>query len=205
MSVTRSDITSYFSPLSVYCGDKYVAPDVSDFRSTSDDCLSAACSICRQDNGNEESTDAGTSFSSAPMMVGTPEAWVIPTTRKMPFQMEGFRDREGGGKKTVRWSPYVEELGSSNSSSFELMPTQSSAVGKEDRCALPVRDLVLDGAGSSYVVPAVLSYVSSNGEKYEGEPWDGDAYLYAAIIPGTYGAAMSYAHWYKNMNGDYSY
>jgi len=43
MSVTPSDITSYFSPLSVYCGDKYVALDVRDFRSTSDDCGSAAC------------------------------------------------------------------------------------------------------------------------------------------------------------------
>jgi len=41
---------------------------------------------------------------------------------------------------------------------------------KEDRCASPVRDLVLDETGSSYVVPAVLSYVSSNGEKNEGEP-----------------------------------
>jgi len=30
MGVTRSDITSYFSPLSVYCRDKYVAPNVSD-------------------------------------------------------------------------------------------------------------------------------------------------------------------------------
>jgi len=60
---------------------------------------------------------------------------------------------------------------------------------------------VLDGTGSSYVVPAVLSYVSSNGEKNEGEPWDGDAYLYAAIIPATYGAAMSYALWYKKING----
>jgi len=47
MSVTRSDITSYFSPWSVYCGDKYVAPDVTDIRSTSDDCGLAACSICR--------------------------------------------------------------------------------------------------------------------------------------------------------------
>jgi len=92
MSVTRSDITSYFSPLSVYCGDKYVTLDVSDFRSTSDNCGSAACSICRQDSGNEESMDAGSSFSSAPPMVGTPEAWVIPTTLKMPFQMEGFGD-----------------------------------------------------------------------------------------------------------------
>jgi len=122
----------------------------------------------------------------------------------MPFPMEGFGDREGGGKKTVRWSPYMEELGSSNSSSFELVPTESNAVGKEDRCASPVRDLVLDGAGSSYVVPAVLSYVASNGEKNEGEPWDGDVYLYAAIFPRTYGVAMSYALWYKKMNGDCS-
>jgi len=73
MSVTRLDIISYFSPLSVYCGDKYVARDVSDFRWTSDDCDSSTCSICRQDSGNEESTDAGSSFSSAPMMVGTSE------------------------------------------------------------------------------------------------------------------------------------
>jgi len=92
MSVTRSDITSYFSPLSVFCGDKYVAPDVSDFQSTSDDCGSAACSISRQDSGNEESTDAGSSFSSTPTMVGTSEAWVIPMTLKMPFPMEGFGD-----------------------------------------------------------------------------------------------------------------
>jgi len=126
-------------------------------------------------------------------VVGTPEAWVILTTPKMPFPMEGFGDSEGGGKKTMRWSPYMEELGSSNSSSFELMSTENGSVGKEDGCASPVRNLVLDGTGSSYVVPAVLSYVSSNGEKNDGEPWDGDAYLYAAIIPGTYGAAMSYA------------
>jgi len=137
--------------------------------------------------------DAGSSFSSAPTMVGTPEAWVIPTMPKMPFPMEGFRDSEGGGKKTVRWSPYMEELDSSNSSSFEVMPTENSSVGKEDRCTSPVRDLVLDGAGSSYEVPAVLSCVSSNGDKNEGEPWYGDAYLYAAIIPGTYGVAMCYA------------
>jgi len=64
---------------------------------------------------------------------------------------------------------------------------------------------VLDGRGSNYVVPAVLSYISSNGVKNEGEPWDGDAYLYAAIIPGTYGAAMSCALWYKRMNGDCSW
>jgi len=124
-------------------------------------------------------------------MVGTPEALVLPTTPSMPFQMEGFGDSEGGSKKTVRWSPYMEELDSSNSKSFELMPTESGTVGKEDRCASPVGNLVWDGAGSSYVVPAVLLYVSSNSEKDEGERWDGDAYLYAAIIPGTYGAAMS--------------
>ena len=107
MSVTRSDITSYFSPLSIYCGDKYVPPDVSDFRSTSHDCGSAACSICRQDIGNQESTDTGLSFSSAPTMVGTSEAWVTPTTPKMPFPLEDFGDSEGGGKKTVRCYSYV--------------------------------------------------------------------------------------------------
>jgi len=85
------------------------------------------------------------------------------------------------------------------------MRTERGSVGKEDICASPVRDLVLNEARSSYVVPAVLSYVSSNGEKNEGEPRDGDAYLYVAIIPGTYGAAMSYALWYKKMNGDCSY
>jgi len=37
---------------------------------------------------------------------------------KMPFPMEGFRDCEGGGKKTAQWSPYMEELDSSNSLSF---------------------------------------------------------------------------------------
>jgi len=39
MLVTRShtSVTSYFSPLSVYCGDKYVSKDVSDLRSTSDE------------------------------------------------------------------------------------------------------------------------------------------------------------------------
>jgi len=74
ISVTRSDITCYFSPLFIYCGDKYIAPDVSDFRSTSDDCRSATCLICRYDGGNAESTDVGWSFSSAPTMLGTPEA-----------------------------------------------------------------------------------------------------------------------------------
>jgi len=110
MSVTCSDITSYFSPLSVYCWYKYVAADVSDFRSTLDDCGSSACSIRRQDSWNEKSTDAGLLFYSAPTMVGTPEAWVIPTMPKMPFPMEGFGDSEGGGKETMRWSPYMEEL-----------------------------------------------------------------------------------------------
>jgi len=148
--------------------------------------------------------DAGSSFSFAPMMVGSPKAWVITTTPKMPFPMEGFGDSEGGGKKTVRWSPYMEELDSSNSSSFELMPTESGAVGKEDRCASPIRGLVLYGKGSNYEVPAVLSYVSSNGEKNDSEPWDGDTYLYGAIIPWTYDAAMSYALWYQKMNGDCS-
>ena len=67
-----------------------------------------------------------------------------------------------------------------------------------------MRNLGLDGTGGNYLVPAVLSYVSSNGEKNEGEPWDGDAYWYAAIIPGMYSTAMSYALWYKKMNGDCS-
>jgi len=168
MSVTRSDVTSYLSLLSVYCGDKYVATDGGNFRSTSDDCGSAACSICRQDSRNEESTDAGSSFCPAPTMVGTPEAWVIPTTPKMPFAIEGFGDSEGGGKKPMRWSPYMEELDSSNSLTFELMPTENGSVGKEGRCDSPVRDLVFDGTGSNYVVPAVLSYVSSSGVKNEG-------------------------------------
>jgi len=57
--------------------------------------------ICRQDGGNEESTDVCLLFSSATTMVGTPEVWVIATTPKMPFPMEGFEDSEGGGKKTV--------------------------------------------------------------------------------------------------------
>jgi len=170
MSVTRSDITSYFSSWSVYCGDKYVAQDVSDFRSTSDVCASTACSICRKDSGNEESTDAGSSFSSPPKIVGTSKAWVITTTHKMPFRIEGCEDTKRGGRKPVRWSLYMEELDSSNSSSFELIPTESGSVGKEDRCASLVRNLVLDGTGSSYVVPAVLSDISSNGEKNEGEP-----------------------------------
>ena len=202
MSVTRLDITSYFSPLSVYCRVEYVAPDDSNFRSTSDDCGLAACSICRQDSGNEENMDAGSSFSFSPTMVGTPEAWVIPTTPKMPFPMVGFGDGQGGSNKTVKWSPYMDELDSSNYLSFKLMPAENGLVGKEDRYASPVRNLVLDGGGSRYIVPAVLSYISSNNEKNECEPWDGDAYLYTTIIPGKYGAAMSYALTYKKINVD---
>ena len=72
------------------------------FRSTSDDFGSATCSICRQDSGTEESTEGGLPFSSAPTMVGIPEARVIPTTPKMPFPMKGFGHSDGGGKKTVR-------------------------------------------------------------------------------------------------------
>jgi len=102
MSDTRSDIGSYFSPLSVYRGKKYVTPDMRNLPSTSDDCGSAACSICRQDSGNEKSTDAGLSFSYTPTMVGTPEVWIIPTKFKMPIPMEGFGDSKGGGKMTVR-------------------------------------------------------------------------------------------------------
>jgi len=123
---------------------------------------------------------------------------------KMPFPMEGLDDAEGGGKKTVRWSPYMEGLDSSNSSSFEVMPTENSSVGKEDKCAWLVRNLVLDGTGSNYGVPAVLAYVSSNSQKNKGEPWDGDPYLYAAIIPEMYDAELSYTLWYKKMNGDCS-
>jgi len=50
------------------------------------------------------------------------------------------------------------------------MPTENGSVGKGDRCASPVRNLVLDGTGSNYVVPAVLSYVLSNSEKNESKP-----------------------------------
>ena len=76
MSVTRSDITSYVSPLSLYCVYKYNVPEVIDFRLTSDDSGSAACLICRLglDSGNEESLDAGSSFTFTPTIVSTPEA-----------------------------------------------------------------------------------------------------------------------------------
>ena len=104
----------------------------------------------------------------------------------------------------MTWSPYMEDLDSSNFTSFELMPSENGSVVKKDKCASPVRNLVLREAGSSYVVPAVPSNVSSNGEKIEGEPWDCDSYLYTAFIPGMYGAAMSYTLWYKKLNGDCS-
>jgi len=133
MSVTHSDITSHFSTFPVCCGDKYVSPNMSDFQSTLYDSGSAACSICRQDRGNEESTVAGSSFSPATTLVGTTEAWVISTTLKLPFPIEGLVDSEGGGRKPVRCSPSMEEMDSSNSSSFELMPTENRSVGKEDR------------------------------------------------------------------------
>jgi len=118
--------------------------------------------------------------------------------------MEGLSIRDGGGKKTVRWAPYMEELYNSDFSSLELMPIESSSVEKEGKCGSPVRTLVLNGTGSSYVVPTVLWYFSSNSEKNEGEPWNGDMYLYAAIIPRMYIAVMSYDLWPKKLNGDYS-
>jgi len=84
------------------------------------------------------------------------------------------------------------------------MPTKSGSVKEEGRCTLPVSYLVLDATGSSYLLPAVLSYMSSDVEKNDGKACDGDMYLYIAIIPGTYGTAMSYALWYKKLNGDCS-
>jgi len=84
-------------------------------------------------------------------------------------------------------------LDSSNLSSVDLLPTENGLVGKENRRASPVMNLVLDGKGIKYVVPAVLSYVSSNSEKNDGELWISNAYLYATIIPAMYCATMSYA------------
>jgi len=144
MSVTRSNITSYFSPLSVHSGDKYVTTDMSDFQATLCDCSSATYSICRQDSGNQESIGTTSSFSFTATILGIPEVWVILRMPKMPLLIECFGHCEGGGNKTVKWSPYVEELDSSNSSSFELMPTEHCSVRKEVRCTLPVRDMVLD-------------------------------------------------------------
>jgi len=102
------------------------------------------------------------------------------------------------------WFLYIEDLESSNSSSFKVMATVSASVGKENRCASPVRNLVFNGIESSYVVPAVLSYVSPNGEKNKGEHWDCDVKLHTAIIPGTYVTVMCYPLWYKEMNRDCS-
>jgi len=62
-----------------------------------------------QKSGKEDRTDAGSSFYSAPIMVGTPEALVIPTMHKMPVPMGGLGDFESGGKKTVKWSLCMEE------------------------------------------------------------------------------------------------
>jgi len=61
------------------------------------------------------------------------------------------------------------------------MPTENGSVGKEDRCVSTLRDLMLDETGSNYVVVAILSYVSSNCEKNEAEPSNGDEYLNAAV------------------------
>jgi len=138
-------------------------------------------------------------------MVRTTKAGAILTMPKMPFPIEGFGESKGSGKNIVRWAPYKAELNSSNSSSFKLMPTDRGSVGKDDRCPSPVRNLVLHGTGSSYVVPAVLSYDSSNSENNEIKPWDSVIYLYPVIIPGTYSTVMSYALWYKKMSGDCGY
>jgi len=143
MSFTHSDITSYFSLLSVYYRDKYVAPDVIVFRLTSDDCGSAPCLICRQDSGNKESMNPGSSFSSPPTIVSTRPAWVILTTHKMSFPMEGFGDSEGGGKKTVRWSPYMEELDSSNSVLNCICKESSLPLPPQAPLALPRGNLTI--------------------------------------------------------------
>jgi len=63
----------------------------------------------------------------------------------------------------------MQELGSSISSSFELIPTNASSTAKEGRSASLVSNLVLDKIGSRYIVPTVLLYVSSNGEKNEND------------------------------------
>jgi len=70
----------------------------------------------------------------------------------------------------VRWFPFIKELDRLNSMTFELMPTESGSVGKKGRCTSPMKNLVLYGTGSSYVVPAVLSYFYSNGETNVSEP-----------------------------------
>jgi len=73
ISVARSDITSYFSSLYVYCGDNYITLEVSDCQLTSYDCYLAACTLCWQDSRNKESMDAGLSFSSPLMILSTPK------------------------------------------------------------------------------------------------------------------------------------
>jgi len=138
-------------------------------------------------------------------MVGTTKVLVILMMSKMPCLMEGFGDSEGGGNKAVKWSPYKEEFDGSNSSGFELIATESGSIRKEGRYASPVRNLVLDGTGSSYVVPVIRSYASSKGEKNKAEPLNADMYLYAAIISRRYGAVMFYDLCYQKMNGDYNY
>jgi len=105
-------------------------------------------------------------------MVGIPDAWVIPMMLTMYFLMEGLGDSEGGNRNIVRWSTYMEELDSSNSLSLELMLSEDGSAGKEVRSTLPMRNLVFDGTGSSYIVPTVFSFVSFKGEKNEGEPWN---------------------------------
>jgi len=117
----------------------------------------------------EESMDASFFFSSTSTILVTLEVWVIPTILNMLFLMVGFGDSEGGSKKTVRWSTYVEEVGCSRSSSFELMQTKDRLVEKTGSYAFPVGNLVLNGTGSSYVALAILSFNSSNSEKNERE------------------------------------
>jgi len=120
----------------------------------------------------------------------------------MLFPIKGFGLNEGGSRKTLWWSTYIEELNSSNSSNFELMPTESGSVGKDGRCTSPVRNLVLDRIGSSYIVPGKLLYRSSNSEKDKRKPRNSDMYLYFVIIPKTFDTMMSYALWYNKLNGD---
>jgi len=122
----------------------------------------------------------------------------------MPFQIEGFFKNVGGGKKPAKWSSHKKGLDDSNHTSYELMPAKAGLDGLGGRCSSPVRDLVLDGMESSYIVSAVLSCVSSAGEKVESEPWNGDMYVYVAVIAGMFSTVISYAFWYKKLNGDRS-
>jgi len=75
---------------------------------------------------------------------------------KMHFLKQGFRDVEGGVKKTLRWTPYMEYLDSLNSTSCKLIPTESGAVGNDDRFVPPMKNQLFNGRGSSNVVPTVL-------------------------------------------------